>query len=205
MILSHGYMKKFSMGSSTDCAHQLLLNKFRWLLIISRLKLKYLSFLSRNFTTCPKISLLLLYKTLCSSQACTHVLGTDCCLSPFPLVTFTEHHAKFWALDKVSSVSSPVYQTEECALLLQAELDLVLSHSVVATSFDLMYYSPPGSSVHRIFQARILEWVAIYLNQALRPISTPSFSKSPALTTPVIVLATPLIWANHLWFCIDLI
>ena len=95
MILSHGYMKKFSMGSSTDCAHQFLLNKFRWLLIISRLKLKYLSFLSRNFTTCPKISLLLLYKTLCSSQACTHVLGTDCCLSPFPLVTFTEHHAKF--------------------------------------------------------------------------------------------------------------
>ena len=66
-------------------AHQLLLNRFRWLLIISRLKLKYLSFLSRNFATCPKISLLLLYKTLCSSQACTHLLGTDCCLSPFPL------------------------------------------------------------------------------------------------------------------------
>ena len=26
---------------------------------------------------------------------------------------------------------------------------------------DPMNYSPPGSSVHRIFQARILEWVAI--------------------------------------------
>ena len=27
--------------------------------------------------------------------------------------------------------------------------------------FDPMDYSPPGSSVHGIFQARILEWVAI--------------------------------------------
>ena len=29
------------------------------------------------------------------------------------------------------------------------------------TSCDLMDSSPPGSSVHGIFQARILEWVAI--------------------------------------------
>ena len=29
------------------------------------------------------------------------------------------------------------------------------------TLCDLMDYSPPGSSVHGIFQARILEWVAI--------------------------------------------
>ena len=28
-----------------------------------------------------------------------------------------------------------------------------------------MEYSPPGSSVHGIFQARILEWVAISLTQ----------------------------------------
>ena len=27
--------------------------------------------------------------------------------------------------------------------------------------FDTMDYSPPGSSVHGIFQARVLEWVAI--------------------------------------------
>ena len=31
------------------------------------------------------------------------------------------------------------------------------------TLCDSMDYSPPGSSVHRILQARILEWVAIYL------------------------------------------
>ena len=29
------------------------------------------------------------------------------------------------------------------------------------TLCDLMNYSPPGSSVHGILQARILEWVAI--------------------------------------------
>ena len=34
------------------------------------------------------------------------------------------------------------------------------SHSVVSDSFDPMDCSPPGSSVHRILQARILEWVA---------------------------------------------
>ena len=30
-----------------------------------------------------------------------------------------------------------------------------------------MYYSPPGSSVHGIFQARILEWVAISFSRDL--------------------------------------
>ena len=29
------------------------------------------------------------------------------------------------------------------------------------TVCDLMHYSPPGSSVHGILQARILEWVAM--------------------------------------------
>ena len=29
------------------------------------------------------------------------------------------------------------------------------------TPTDPMYYSPPGSSVHGILQARILEWVAM--------------------------------------------
>ena len=36
-----------------------------------------------------------------------------------------------------------------------------VSPSVVSDSFDLMNYTPPGSSVHGIFQARILEWIAI--------------------------------------------
>ena len=38
---------------------------------------------------------------------------------------------------------------------------LLFSHSVVSDSCDRMDYSPPSSSVHGIFQARILGWVAI--------------------------------------------
>ena len=34
---------------------------------------------------------------------------------------------------------------------------LLFSHSVMSDSCDPMDYSPPGSSLHRIFQARILE------------------------------------------------
>ena len=37
----------------------------------------------------------------------------------------------------------------------------VLSHSVLSDSCDPMDYSLPGTSVHGILQARILEWVAI--------------------------------------------
>ena len=33
------------------------------------------------------------------------------------------------------------------------------------TLCDLMDYSPPGSSVHGIFQARMLEWVAIFFSR----------------------------------------
>ena len=36
-----------------------------------------------------------------------------------------------------------------------------VSHSVVSDSFDPLDCSPPGSSVHGILQARILQWVAI--------------------------------------------
>ena len=35
------------------------------------------------------------------------------------------------------------------------------SPSVVSVSCDPMDYSPPGSSVHEVSQARILEWVSI--------------------------------------------
>ena len=38
---------------------------------------------------------------------------------------------------------------------------LLFSHSVVSKSLQPMDYSPPGSSVHGISQARILGWVAI--------------------------------------------
>ena len=34
-----------------------------------------------------------------------------------------------------------------------------------STLCDLMVYSPPGSSVHGVLQARILEWVAIFFSR----------------------------------------
>ena len=40
-------------------------------------------------------------------------------------------------------------------------LPLLLSRSVVSNSLRPMDCSPPGSSIHGIFQARVLEWVAI--------------------------------------------
>ena len=49
-----------------------------------------------------------------------------------------------------------------CTLL----LFLLFRHSVLSDSCDPMDCSPPDSFVHGIFQARILEWVAISFSQA---------------------------------------
>ena len=49
----------------------------------------------------------------------------------------------------------PLHRGERVMLL------LLFSHSVLSHSCDPMEYSPPGSSVHGISQARILQWVAI--------------------------------------------
>ena len=47
---------------------------------------------------------------------------------------------------------------------------------------DLMDCSPPGSSVHRILQARILEWVAMPSSRgSSRPRDQIRISVSPAL------------------------
>ena len=42
-----------------------------------------------------------------------------------------------------------------------------VSHSVMSTLYDSMDCSPPGSSVHGILQARILEWVAIFFSRGI--------------------------------------
>ena len=42
------------------------------------------------------------------------------------------------------------------------------SFQLCPTLYNPMDYSPPGSSVHRIFQARILEWVAISSSRDVR-------------------------------------
>ena len=45
------------------------------------------------------------------------------------------------------------------------KLLIVLSLNCVWLFYDSMDYSPSGSSVHRIFQTRILEWVVISFSQ----------------------------------------
>ena len=46
-------------------------------------------------------------------------------------------------------------------LQFSCEPEVARAHSVISTLCDCMDCSPPGSSVHGILQARILEWVAI--------------------------------------------
>ena len=52
-----------------------------------------------------------------------------------------------------------------------------------------MDYSPPGSSVHRILQARILEWVAMHPSRDLSdPGIEPMSPVSPALQADSLLL-----------------
>ena len=46
-------------------------------------------------------------------------------------------------------------------------MHMCLVTSVVSTLCDLMDHGLPGSSVHEVLQARILEWVAIFLLQGI--------------------------------------
>ena len=45
------------------------------------------------------------------------------------------------------------------------------SHHLCLTLCDPMDYSPPGSSVHKILQIRILEWVAVTSSRGSSPSS----------------------------------
>ena len=53
-------------------------------------------------------------------------------------------------------------KNQPAALHRELKVKVLVSQSVVSDSFsDPVDCSPPGSSVHGILQARILEWVAI--------------------------------------------
>ena len=56
------------------------------------------------------------------------------------------------------------------------------------TLCDPIFYNPPGSTVHGIFQARILEWVAVSCSRDL-----PEPGVEPAsLTTAALTGSSPL-------------
>jgi len=74
----------------------------------------------------------------------------------------------------------PFYkQKDKVHILGMAESESV-SQSVMSGSLCLWGFSPPGSSVHGILQARILEWVAIPFSRG---------SSRPRDQTPVSCIA----------------
>ena len=48
-------------------------------------------------------------------------------------------------------------------------LEINVDYLALVSQCDPMDDSPPGSSVHGIFQARILEWVAISFSRVVQP------------------------------------
>ena len=70
------------------------------------------------------------------------------------------------------------------------------SFQLCPTLYDSMDCSPPGSSVHGILQARILEWAAMLCS---RGSSDPGI-KSTSLTSPALVggfFTTSATWEPH--------
>ena len=69
------------------------------------------------------------------------------------------------------------------------------------TLCDFMDCSPPGSSVHRIFQARILEWVAISSSrESSRPRDWTCVSCVSCLGKRVLYQLSH--WENHIYVCV---
>ena len=76
---------------------------------------------------------------------------------------------------------------------------LTLAQSCLRESVDC---SPPGSSVHGVFPARILEWVSISLSKgSSRPRDQTFVSMSPALQADSLPLAPPEKPLNREDFC----
>ena len=87
----------------------------------------------------------------------THVCVCVCvCVCVYTLVCFYSSKLKYQKSKKCL-----IYWFTEYHKLVRAH---VLTQSCLILC-NLMNYSPPGSSVFGIFQARILEWVAIYFSR----------------------------------------
>ena len=63
---------------------------------------------------------------------------------------------------KIESVAASTFSPSVCHEVMGSDtMILMLSHSVVSNSCNPMDCSPPGSSLHGVFQAKTLEWGAI--------------------------------------------
>ena len=111
--------------------------------------------------------LCLLYKA-CSLQ----------CHSPWLSFSFTGHtqpnkpvkHLFFFLIDaNLFTTGIKTQEMQVWSLGHEDHLEWGFSRYVVSNSWDLMYCSPPGFSLHGISQARILEWVAISFSRGSSP------------------------------------
>ena len=73
--------------------------------------------------------------------------------------------------------------------------NVVLVIQSCPTFCDPMDYSPPGSSVHGIPQARILEWITIHFSRGIFPTqgSNPRFLHWQADSLPLSHLGSPTV------------
>ena len=82
------------------------------------------------------------------------------------------------------SPGAPVVRTQAfAAVVCVCVCVCVCEHAQLCPTLCVrMDYSPPGSSVHGIFQAKILEWVAISSSRG----SSQPRDQTPSLTSPVL-------------------
>ena len=78
--------------------------------------------------------------------------------APASLLSTVYFPVSLWGVDEQMPPEDHSEQKEAACLVVRA---CTLRHSVVSDSLQPMDCSPAGSSVHRLLQARILEWVAM--------------------------------------------
>ena len=79
----------------------------------------------------------------------------------------------------------------------------MLSHSVMSDSLWPHDCSPPGSSVHGILQARILEWVAMPSSRGSSQPRSPTHASCSSSIAGGFFTAEPLVWPKiNIWYYI---
>ena len=89
------------------------------------------------------------------------------------MVLIKKHHQE----RGISDTGAKIFISDRCTLILVDVKVKVLAAQSCLTLFNPMNYSLPGSSVHGILQARILEWVTIpFSREFSRPKDQTQFS-----------------------------
>ena len=136
----------------------------------------------RGWTRISCIGSHILYHWIASTVLPAWQAVFNACSTPLPLSLCT---LEAWEVPSTSDVTQHRGGSFKCWL------NQVLSHSVVSdflwslwTLCNPMDHNPPGSSVHGILQARILEWVAIAFSVLSSKKRKMGFPGSPVVKTP---------------------